>query len=143
MGHSTFLTPPPSIFPSRRPVRVSKHNLIPFRVPPSRAIMSSMQPPPNFRPEPSALEQTSLYPRIEPFHSGELAVSDLHTIYYEVSGNPEGLPVLFVHGGPGGGTVPAHRRFFNPLGTLTYPFFLCLIHPRLYMILACVCHVSH
>lgn len=58
----------------------------------------------------------SLYPRIEPYFVGEMVVSNLHTIYYELSGNPQGLPVLFVHGGPGGGTEPAHRRFFNPKG---------------------------
>lgn len=55
-----------------------------------------------------------LYPSIEPFHSGLLTVSDLHQIYYEQSGNPKGKPVLFIHGGPGGGTSPIHRRYFNP-----------------------------
>ncbi len=43
-----------------------------------------------------------------------LAVSDVHTVYWEESGNPEGVPVVFVHGGPGAGTEPAHRRFFDP-----------------------------
>jgi proline iminopeptidase len=56
----------------------------------------------------------SFYPEIEPFDSGMLKVSDLHTIYYEQSGNPEGKPVVFVHGGPGGGTDPKQRRFFDP-----------------------------
>ena len=55
-----------------------------------------------------------LYPSIEPFHSGMLPVSNLHQIYYEQSGNPNGKPVLFIHGGPGGGTNPMHRRYFNP-----------------------------
>ncbi|MBP9727333.1 MAG: prolyl aminopeptidase [Gammaproteobacteria bacterium] len=55
-----------------------------------------------------------LYPSIEPFHSGMLRVSNLHQIYYEQSGNPNGKPVLFIHGGPGGGTNPMHRRYFNP-----------------------------
>ncbi len=55
-----------------------------------------------------------LYPSIEPFHSGMLLVSNLHKIYYEQSGNPNGKPVLFIHGGPGGGTNPMHRRYFNP-----------------------------
>lgn len=55
-----------------------------------------------------------LYPSIEPFHSGMLQVSSLHQIYYEQSGNPKGKPVLFIHGGPGGGTNPLHRRFFDP-----------------------------
>jgi proline iminopeptidase len=56
----------------------------------------------------------SFYPEIEPFDSGMLKVSDLHTIYYEQSGNPQGKPVVFVHGGPGGGTDAKQRRFFDP-----------------------------
>jgi len=55
-----------------------------------------------------------LFPEIEPYHSGFLQVSDLHTIYYEQSGNPKGKPVVFLHGGPGGGSDPKHRRFFDP-----------------------------
>lgn len=58
----------------------------------------------------------SLYPPIDPYKVGFLDVSDLHTVYYEVSGNPNGIPVCFLHGGPGGGTVEAHRRFFDPTG---------------------------
>ena len=46
--------------------------------------------------------------------SGHLQVSELHSIYWEESGNPEGKPVVFVHGGPGGGVSPATRGFFNP-----------------------------
>ena len=56
----------------------------------------------------------SLYPEIEPFDSGFLQVSDLHTLYYEQSGNPDGKPVVFLHGGPGGGVNPKCRRFFDP-----------------------------
>jgi len=56
----------------------------------------------------------SFYPDIEPFDTGTLAVSDVHTIYYEQSGNPNGKPVVFVHGGPGGGTDGKQRRFFDP-----------------------------
>ncbi|MFZ6772163.1 prolyl aminopeptidase [Undibacterium sp. SXout7W] len=56
----------------------------------------------------------SLFPAIEPYRSGMLEVDDLHTLYWEESGNPEGQPVLFLHGGPGGGTSPLHRRFFDP-----------------------------
>lgn len=59
-------------------------------------------------------ELRSLYPAIEPFDRGMLKVSDLHTLYYEQSGNPLGKPVVFVHGGPGGGTSPKCRRFFDP-----------------------------
>ncbi|MCB2098175.1 MAG: prolyl aminopeptidase [Parvularculaceae bacterium] len=55
-----------------------------------------------------------LYPAIEPYETGRLEVSDLHEIYYEVSGNPSGKPVVVCHGGPGGGTTPSMRRYFNP-----------------------------
>ena len=56
----------------------------------------------------------ALYPEIEPYNSGTLQVSSLHRIYFEESGNPEGKPVVFLHGGPGGGTDPKQRRFFDP-----------------------------
>lgn len=56
----------------------------------------------------------SLYPEIAPFDSGTLAVSSLHTLYYEQSGNPNGKPVVFLHGGPGGGASGKCRRFFDP-----------------------------
>ena len=56
----------------------------------------------------------SLYPPIEPYTSGMLKVSHLHTLYFEESGNPNGKPVVFLHGGPGGGTNPRCRRFFDP-----------------------------
>ena len=56
----------------------------------------------------------TFYPEIEPYQTGRLRVSDLHEIYYEVSGNPQGKPVVFVHGGPGGGTDAKQRRFFDP-----------------------------
>lgn len=55
-----------------------------------------------------------LYPAIEPFHTATLAVSRLHAIYYEQCGNPNGAPVLFVHGGPGAGCSTTDRRFFHP-----------------------------
>lgn len=56
----------------------------------------------------------TLYPEIEPFDSGFLEVSEIHTIYYERCGNPEGVPVVFLHGGPGGGLIPMYRQFFDP-----------------------------
>ena len=56
----------------------------------------------------------SLYPEIEPFDSGFLKVSALHALYYEQSGNPNGKPAVFLHGGPGGGTNAKCRRFFDP-----------------------------
>jgi proline iminopeptidase len=55
-----------------------------------------------------------MYPPIDPSRTGELPVGRLHTLYWEESGNPRGIPAVFVHGGPGGGTEPAHRRLFDP-----------------------------
>lgn len=59
-------------------------------------------------------DRRTLYPAIEPYRQGMLDVGDGHRIYFEESGRPDGLPVLFLHGGPGGGTAPAQRRFFDP-----------------------------
>lgn len=56
----------------------------------------------------------ALYPSIEPFAVERLAVTDLHTLYVEQCGNPQGIPVLFVHGGPGAGCSEVDRRFFDP-----------------------------
>ena len=56
----------------------------------------------------------ALFPEIAPYRDGFLPVSDIHTIYYEECGNPEGKPVLMVHGGPGGGSNPVMRRFHDP-----------------------------
>ncbi|GBE88355.1 hypothetical protein SCP_1301700 [Sparassis crispa] len=55
-----------------------------------------------------------MYPPIEPYETGRLKVSEVHTLYYEVSGNKEGSPVVFLHGGPGSGTDAKDRSFFNP-----------------------------
>nr|BAK03239.1 predicted protein [Hordeum vulgare subsp. vulgare] len=65
-------------------------------------------------PEMDPLARKDLYPQVEPFDTGRLRVSDVHTIYYEQSGNPGGQPVVFLHGGPGAGTSPGNRRFFDP-----------------------------
>ena len=56
----------------------------------------------------------SLYPEIEPYNEFNLKVSDLHTIHVEESGNKNGKPIIFLHGGPGGGTEPVYRQYFNP-----------------------------
>ncbi|MDQ2937015.1 MAG: prolyl aminopeptidase [Acidobacteriota bacterium] len=56
----------------------------------------------------------TLYPEIEPFDTGRLRVSPVHELYYEQSGNPNGKPAVFLHGGPGGGLVPEYRRYFDP-----------------------------
>ncbi len=55
-----------------------------------------------------------MYPAIEPYNTGFLKVSGNHEVYFEQSGNPKGKPAVFVHGGPGGGTSPKHRQFFDP-----------------------------
>jgi len=56
----------------------------------------------------------TLYPAIKPYAIHQLAAGTRHTIYVEECGNPQGLPVIFLHGGPGGGCDPEHRRFFDP-----------------------------
>jgi proline iminopeptidase len=60
------------------------------------------------------MELRGLYPDIAPFRTGRLGVSGGHEIYFEESGNPTGKPVVFLHGGPGGGTEAKHRRYFDP-----------------------------
>jgi proline iminopeptidase len=55
-----------------------------------------------------------LFPAIQPDKTWHFPVSGTHTLYIEESGNPEGVPVIFLHGGPGGNCEPGHRRFFNP-----------------------------
>jgi len=57
---------------------------------------------------------SELYPALDPYGQGMLDVGDGHQIYWEQSGNAAGVPVVFIHGGPGAGTSPLHRRFFNP-----------------------------
>jgi proline iminopeptidase len=58
--------------------------------------------------------RAELYPEIEPYNAGMLELDGLHRMYWEESGNPLGRPVVFLHGGPGAGSAPAHRRFFDP-----------------------------
>jgi proline iminopeptidase len=58
--------------------------------------------------------EIELWPEIEPHQTGHLEVSGIHSIYYEVSGNPRGKTVFVLHGGPGGSSSPYYRRFFNP-----------------------------
>lgn len=59
-------------------------------------------------------ELRTLYPPIEPHAFGRLPVGDDHQVFWETSGNPQGKPVVFLHGGPGGGCSPDHRRYFDP-----------------------------
>lgn len=63
---------------------------------------------------PRGEEAIDLWPKIEPYETGYLRVSDLHEIYYELCGNPEGTPVFVLHGGPGASSSPYMRRFFDP-----------------------------
>ncbi len=59
-------------------------------------------------------ERRSYYPPLEPFNAFRLKVGHGHELYVEESGNPKGKPVVFLHGGPGGGSEPTQRRFFDP-----------------------------
>ncbi len=60
------------------------------------------------------MPRREFYPEIEPFATGYLSAGGPHQVYWEQSGNPKGAPVIFLHGGPGAGASPAHRRFFDP-----------------------------
>ncbi len=60
------------------------------------------------------ISRRTLYPPVATYNEGRLKVSDLHDIYFEESGNPNGKPAVFLHGGPGGGTKPDMRRLFDP-----------------------------
>ena len=61
-----------------------------------------------------ATPPAALYPPIEPFRTGVLETGDGHLIYWELCGNPDGKPAVFLHGGPGAGCSPEHRRLFDP-----------------------------
>lgn len=63
---------------------------------------------------PSHATDAALYPECAPRASGMLALDGRHTMHWEECGNPDGVPLLFVHGGPGGGSLPHHRRFYDP-----------------------------
>ena len=56
----------------------------------------------------------SLFPKLAIYHHEWLRVSESHQLYLEISGNPDGIPVLYLHGGPGGGSSENHRRYFDP-----------------------------
>lgn len=60
------------------------------------------------------VDRQNLFPKIQPFGNGMLSLDSGHEMYWEQSGNPDGVPVLFLHGGPGAGANAAHRRFFDP-----------------------------
>src|SRR5215204_1216228 len=59
-------------------------------------------------------QRRTLYPEFEPYETGMLDLGDGHSLYWELSGNPDGKPAVMLHGGPGGGSSPDHRRQWNP-----------------------------
>jgi proline iminopeptidase len=63
---------------------------------------------------PDTTTARELYPALEPYQTHHLAVDAIHTLYVEECGNPRGVPVVFLHGGPGAGLAEYHRRFFDP-----------------------------
>lgn len=70
--------------------------------------------PPFLPPLPAEEAPAVLWPEIEPYERGFLRVSDIHELYYELCGKPDGKPVVMLHGGPGGGSSPYMRRFCDP-----------------------------
>ena len=56
----------------------------------------------------------SLYPDIAPYKTGAMDTGDGHTLYWEACGNPDGVPLVFLHGGPGSGIAGWNRQFFDP-----------------------------
>ena len=60
------------------------------------------------------MKNTELYPLLEPYNTGTLSVSPLHTLYYEEAGNPQGTPIVILHGGPGGASNPDKCQMFDP-----------------------------
>ena len=60
------------------------------------------------------MPRDAIFPPIDPFHTGYLRAGDIHSLYWEECGNPVGVPVAFLHGGPGAGASPMHRRLFDP-----------------------------
>ncbi|MCW5700068.1 MAG: prolyl aminopeptidase [Rhodospirillales bacterium] len=62
----------------------------------------------------SGILREQLFPDIRPYAAGTLSVDSRHTLYWEQCGNPGGTPIVFIHGGPGAGAAPTHRRFFDP-----------------------------
>ncbi|MCA9841525.1 MAG: prolyl aminopeptidase [Cyanobacteria bacterium HKST-UBA03] len=71
-------------------------------------------PPVNLQVPTPPSQRLGLYPSIEPYQTHHVRVSSVHTLYVEEVGNPNGLPVVFLHGGPGGGISADHRRQFDP-----------------------------
>lgn len=77
-------------------------------------LMLSCQPSINAKENKQETPEIKLWPTLEPYKTGYLQVSKIHNIYYQLGGNPNGKPVMFLHGGPGGGCTPENFRYFNP-----------------------------
>ena len=71
-----------------------------------------------------------LYPPLAAAKTGMLQVSELHTVYWEESGKPDGLPVMVLHGGPGGGSQDDYRRYFDPAAyrIVQVKEYSCILH---------------
>ena len=103
--------------PSRRAARATARAARGRQVAATRKATTATPPAGARRPAGAKQAAASaLYPPIRPFHKAHLRVSALHELYYEESGNAKGKAVVFLHGGPGGATDPAMRRFFDPKG---------------------------
>ena len=74
----------------------------------------ALAPPGERAHDQDPMARSDLYPPIEPIRSGMLRVDDVHALYWEECGRRDGLPVLFLHGGPGAGSASTHRRYFDP-----------------------------
>ena len=82
-----------------------------IRIPFAAVLLFLLLEPPAL---PAPIQEDGLFPPIEPFKTGYLKVSEIHEVYYELCGNPEGKPVFFLHGGPGVGCYPRMRRYLDP-----------------------------
>ena len=76
--------------------------------------MRATNPPERDTPTRALSREDFLYPALTPLRTGRLGLDARHTMYWEESGNAHGVPVVFLHGGPGGGSAPDHRRYFDP-----------------------------
>ena len=87
-----------------------------YRVDVDERFRSPLAPDPDDHPMPDnpATRGDVLFPEIEPYAAGRLPVDAVHTLYWETCGRSDGVPVVFLHGGPGGGCLPHHRRYFDP-----------------------------
>jgi proline iminopeptidase len=79
----------------------------------ARYSIHEIRPAPSARTENAQMRQ-SFYAPFEPYATTTLDVSPIHRLYVEESGNPSGTPVVYLHGGPGAGSKPDHRRYFDP-----------------------------